>query len=123
MPQLRQLDQRITIRYMLKPLTKVDTIQYIGHRLSIAGSRRGVSFTKGALRAVYSYSKGYPRLINVICDRSLLAGYSHRSRIITARMVWKAAVGLRGKERGARSGSAVRGRSLSRSPPFFCWPC
>jgi general secretion pathway protein A len=103
LPQLRQLDQRITIRYMLKPLTKADTVQYIGHRLSIAGSRRGVSFTKGALRSIYSYSKGYPRLINVICDRALLAGYSERSRTITARMVLKAAVGLRGKEKGSRT--------------------
>jgi general secretion pathway protein A len=103
LPQLRQLNQRITIRYTLKPLAMADTIQYIGHRLSVAGSQRGVTFNKGAFRAIYSYSKGYPRLINVICDRSLLEAYTQRSRTITARMVQKAAIGLRGKEKGGRT--------------------
>lgn len=102
MPELRQLDQRITIRYMLQPLSKVEAAQYIGHRLSVAGSRRGVTFTQAAMRRIYGYSKGYPRLINIICDRSLLAGYSQRSRTITGGMVLKAAIGLRGKERGNR---------------------
>jgi general secretion pathway protein A len=103
MPELRQLDQRITVRYMLTPLSKPDMIQYIGHRLGVAGSRRGVVFTNSALRRIYSYSKGYPRLINIICDRSLLAGYSQRSRTITGAMVLKAAIGLRGKEKADRA--------------------
>jgi general secretion pathway protein A len=102
LPQLRQLDQRITIRYALKPLSKKDMVQYIEHRLSVAGSRGGIGFTQGALRNIYEYSKGYPRLINVICDRTLLAGYSERARVITARMTRKAARGIRGKETGTR---------------------
>jgi len=100
LPQLRQLDQRITIRYSLKPLSKPDMIHYIDHRLSVAGSKGSVGFTQGALRRIYAYSKGCPRLINIICDRSLLAGYSERARVITARMVAKAARGIRGKEQG-----------------------
>jgi general secretion pathway protein A len=102
MPQLRQLDQRITIRYSLKPLSRQDMIRYIEHRLSVAGSKGSVGFTQGALGRIYTYSKGYPRLINIICDRSLLAGYSERARVITARMVTKAARGIRGKEKRTR---------------------
>lgn len=101
LPQLRQLDQRITIRYSLKPMSKVELVQYIEHRLSVAGSKGSVGFTRGALKAIYSYSKGYPRLINIICDRSLLAGYSEKARLITAKMVHKAARGIRGKEKGS----------------------
>jgi general secretion pathway protein A len=96
LPQLRQLDQRITIRYSLKPLSKMDMTRYIAHRLGVAGSKGSVVFTGGALRAIHAYSKGYPRLINVICDRSLLAGYSERARVIGARLVHKAARGIRG---------------------------
>jgi general secretion pathway protein A len=73
-------------------------VEYIAHRLAIAGSRGGISFTPAALRRIYAYSRGYPRLINIICDRSLLAGYSERSRVITSRMVRKAILGIRGKQ-------------------------
>jgi general secretion pathway protein A len=110
LPQLRQLDQRITIRYALKPMSKAEMVQYIEHRLAVAGSKGNLGFTKGALRDIYSYSRGYPRLINIICDRSLLAGYSEHSRVITAKMVGKAARGLRGKEKspGARLSKSWR---------------
>ena len=102
LPELRQLNQRITIRYALKPLSRKDMLQYIEHRLSVAGSRRSVGFSRGALRCIYSYSKGYPRLINIICDRSLLAGYSERTRVITPRIVRKAARVLHGSEGAVR---------------------
>jgi len=102
LPQLRQLNQRITIRYALEPLSKKDTVQYIEHRLSVAGSRRSVGFTTRALQGIHAHSKGYPRLINVICDRSLLAGYTEHTRLITSRIVRKAARGLNGEERGRR---------------------
>ncbi len=102
-PNLRQLAQRITIRYALKPLSQVETIQYIEHRLSIAGSKRSVAFTKGSLKNIFSYSHGYPRLINIICDRALLAGYSERSHVINSRMVRKAARGIEGAGRTART--------------------
>lgn len=97
LPGLRQLNQRITIRYALKPLSKQDMVQYIDHRLSVAGSKKRVGFTNGALRSIYSNSKGYPRLINIICDRSLLAGYSQRTRLVTGSMVRSAARGIRWK--------------------------
>jgi general secretion pathway protein A len=103
LPHLRQLNQRITIRYALKPLSQQDTLQYIEHRLSVAGSHRSVLFTKRALRNIFLFSKGYPRLINIICDRALLAGYGGKTRIISAGMVRTAARSLRGGERPPRA--------------------
>ncbi len=112
LPELRQLNQRITIRYALKPLSRKDMLQYIEHRLSVAGSGRSVGFSRGALRCIYSYSKGYPRLINIICDRSLLAGYSERTRVITPRIVRKAARVLHGSEGAARVRFALPARVM-----------
>jgi general secretion pathway protein A len=112
LPQLRQLNQRITIRYELKPLSKRDTIQYIQHRLAVAGGQDSVIFTKGALRCIFSFSRGYPRLINIICDRTLLAGYSDRTRIITRRIVRSAALGLRGEELPARNSFTKSGKVM-----------
>ncbi|HKE82162.1 MAG TPA: AAA family ATPase [Vicinamibacterales bacterium] len=72
--ELRQLDQRVSIRYQLKPLTEEDTGAYISHRLAIAKASRGVVFSPAAQGLVYRYSGGVPRLINMLCDRVLLAG-------------------------------------------------
>ncbi len=72
-PELRQLDQRITVRYHLKPLDFQDTVEYIQHRLDKARGR--VLFSKGAMKKVFKYSGGFPRVINAVCERILLAGY------------------------------------------------
>ncbi len=74
--EIRQLSQRITVRYHLKPMDFEDTVHYIDHRLEVAGGRGGVIFSKPALKRIYSYSRGIPRLINAACDRALLAGYT-----------------------------------------------
>jgi general secretion pathway protein A len=93
-PELRQLDQRISIRYELKPLTREETAAYIAHRLTIAGGGAVVSFTPKAIDAVHRYTEGIPRLINLLCDRALLGGYSARTARITPEIVRSAAVGL-----------------------------
>lgn len=67
--------QRITVNYHIEPLTEMETQQYIQHRLKVAGSRREV-FTLDAMRRVYVFSQGVPRLINIICDHALLTGYA-----------------------------------------------
>jgi general secretion pathway protein A len=72
---LRQLNERITVRYQLKSLDRQDVQHYVQHRLVVAGGRGNVRFTKGALRAIYAYSGGIPRRINVLCDRALLVAY------------------------------------------------
>ena len=93
-PDLRQLDQRVSIRYELKPLTREETAAYIAHRLTIAGGGTVVSFVPKALELVHKYTSGIPRLINLVCDRALLGGYSVRTNRITPEIVTAAAAGL-----------------------------
>jgi general secretion pathway protein A len=87
---LRQLAQRITGRYHLEPLTRDETAQYIEHRLRVAGAL-GEVIDAGAKKEVFRISQGVPRLINVICDRALLGAYSQESRVITRRLIRRAA--------------------------------
>lgn len=88
---LRQLAQRITARYHLGPFDFVETEAYVRHRLAVAGGEGKVTFTRKALLAVHNRSSGIPRLINLICDRSLLAGYVAGTREIDGPMVDRAA--------------------------------
>ncbi len=91
---LRQLDQRVSIRYELKPLSREETGAYVQHRLSVAGGGAAVAFTPQALARVHRYSGGIPRLINLLCDRALLSAYSHHTNRITARLVTRASESL-----------------------------
>ena len=91
---LRQLDQRVSIRYELKPLTREETSAYVAHRLTIAGGGASVSFAPKAIDLVHTWTGGIPRLINLVCDRALLGGYSARTNRITPEMVRAAAAGL-----------------------------
>jgi type II secretory pathway predicted ATPase ExeA len=72
---LRQLNQRISVRYQLRPLSFEDTKRYILHRLFVAGSNSSVVFSDTAHEAIYEYSRGVPRLINMICERCILGAY------------------------------------------------
>lgn len=74
--ELRQLRQRITVRYHLQAMDAEDTAAYIEHRLGIAGWTRGHLFTLAALRKIYQETRGNPRLTNILCDRALLLGYA-----------------------------------------------
>jgi len=94
--ELRQLAQRVTARYHLAPLDRAGTEAYIRHRLSVAGGAGKVALTAPALSSVHRLSQGIPRLINLICDRALLAGYVHGTRTIAASMVERAAREVRG---------------------------
>ena len=93
-PELRQLDQRISIRYQLKPLTGDEVGAYVAHRLAIANGARSVVFTPAALRLVHECSSGIPRLVNMLCDRALLGGYSAQTARIDEDLVATAAEGL-----------------------------
>ncbi len=93
--KLRQLNQRITARCHLLPFGLRETGDYICHRLAIAGVERAL-FTQSAIREIYRYTGGIPRLINIVCDRALLGAYiSHRSRV-TPRIVTQAVAEVRG---------------------------
>jgi general secretion pathway protein A len=87
---LRQLAQRITGRYHLKPLSREETLGYVRHRLRVAGAAAEI-FTPGALRELHRLSAGVPRVINVACDRALLGAYTQDVRKITPALVRRAA--------------------------------
>ncbi|MBU0912662.1 ExeA family protein [Rheinheimera faecalis] len=87
---LRQLAQRITARYHLMPLTEQEVQQYISYRLQVAGCSRPV-FTASAVKKLFQLSGGIPRLLNLICDRALLGGYSQQKALIDAGLVNQAA--------------------------------
>jgi general secretion pathway protein A len=88
-PEMRQLDQRVSIRYELKPLTRSEVAAYIAHRLALAGGS-AVSFEEKALQLIHKFAKGIPRLVNLICDRTLLAAYSARTNRISPGLVQSA---------------------------------
>jgi general secretion pathway protein A len=90
-PQLRQLKQRIGIKYHIPPLDSNETKDYIDHRLRVAGyePREKPLFTVSALSEIYRYTKGFPRLINIVCDSVLIAAYTENHKQITAQMVRK----------------------------------
>ena len=88
--KIRQLNQRITVRHHLTPLTKDELKEYIYHRLNIAGSKGNIVFTEGAIGEIFRFSRGIPRAINVICDQALLVGYVMNSLRITKAMIRKA---------------------------------
>lgn len=79
---LRQLRQRITVRYHLSPLRLAEVKEYIRHRLHVSGANGTPSFSAAAIWRVFKYSKGIPRLVNAVCDKCLLAGFvQQRERI------------------------------------------
>lgn len=83
-PALRQLSQRITARFHLAPLQAADTAGYLRHRIGVAGASV-FPFDEGAVRRLHALSGGVPRLLNVLGDRALLAGYVHgRARVDAA---------------------------------------
>ncbi len=94
---LRQLAQRITARYHLDPLDLEETIEYVKHRLLVADAPRS-PFNQKALEALHETSDGVPRLINIIADRALLAGYAAEMEQIDAPTVRAAALEVRGEE-------------------------
>ena len=81
-PKLRQLRQRITVRYHLLPLSRGEVNQYVQHRIQLCGGNGTPTFTNPALWRIFHYSQGIPRLVNAVCDKALLAGFvSQRDRI------------------------------------------
>lgn len=87
LPELKSLNQRVSIRYEIAPLSLEETGNYIQHRLMhVSRIPRGV-FSRSAIDEVYAYSQGYPRLINLVCDRALLAGYNGRAGTVKPRHV------------------------------------
>ena len=95
---LKQLNQRIAIRHHLVPLTRTEMESYIYQRLMVAGSQGGITFSRPALHEIYKFSKGTPRLINLLCDRALLGGFVEQTHHIEKGIIKKAKDSLFGEE-------------------------
>ena len=95
-PRLKQLRQRITVRFHLAALTRPEVAQYIQHRLQVSGAKGAPFFTTPAIWRVFHYSKGVPRLVNAVCDKALLASFVARSEYVTFSMVGRAIRELEG---------------------------
>jgi general secretion pathway protein A len=123
-PNLRQLAQRITARYHLKPLSRAETADYIRHRLAIAGVRYPI-FTKAALGLIHRVSGGIPRRVNILCDRALLGAYSLCRYRVSRGVVARAARELQPPQTPRRlprlAAAAVLG-SAAAGLAYFLWP-
>lgn len=86
-PQLRQLRQRITLRSKTYPLTPEETVGYVTSRLRIAGSDGQPIFAPEALDVIYRYSRGIPRVINVLCEHALINAFADQRKPVTADLV------------------------------------
>jgi general secretion pathway protein A len=87
LPALRQLNERITVRYDLKPLSSPEVREYIQHRLMVAQGPGSLQFTKGAFNLIYTFTEGIPRRINALCDRALLIAYTKNVSKIDRKIV------------------------------------
>ncbi|MFZ4854957.1 MAG: ExeA family protein [Desulfuromonadaceae bacterium] len=83
---LRQLNQRITVRCRLAPMKSDDVAQYIRHRVTVAGSRIPDIFSSAAIRKIYRFSRGIPRLINVACEQALVLAWTREARTVSPSM-------------------------------------
>lgn len=101
--EIRQLNQRINLRWYLTPLSRQETREYIRHRVNIASKKSEDKFTRSAYRLICKYSGGIPRLINIACDRALLTAYGFNRRKVTGSIAGSAI-----KELKARGGGTQR---------------
>ena len=123
--QNKALRQRITVHYNIEPLTESETRDYIKHRLSIAGSEEEI-FSPETIYEIFSFSKGYPRLINTICDRALLTGYTLDIIKIDSKIAKKCAdeLILPGKRDDTREADLERLEvNVNEKTPFTWDPC
>ncbi len=97
LPELRQLNQRISVRFYLKPLKKREVKEYINYRIEKAEPEVEIKFKNSAIRKIYKISRGIPRVINMLADRSLLAAFIEGKNVITKRMVERAEKSIKGE--------------------------
>jgi general secretion pathway protein A len=100
-PRMKQLNQRISIRLHLTPFSRSETESYVYHRLTLAGSRGSITLSKSALDEIYKFSKGIPRLINLLCDRALMGGFVEQTYYIDKQVIKKAKKSLIGEDVGS----------------------
>ena len=104
LPEMRQVDQRVSVRCELRPMSRSIVTGYIAHRIDVAGGRRDrVEFSSDAIDEIFRVSEGVPRLVNLICDRALHHGYLERSVTIQTPHVVRATLDLGLRRRAAET--------------------
>jgi general secretion pathway protein A len=111
--ELRQIGQRISLRYQISPLTLKETQEYIQYRLNIASQKRLPLFDPAAIRLIYAYSKGIPRVINIACDRALIAAFGTHQRQVTRRVAQTALSEMANRGRASAVGLMDGRRALA----------
>ncbi len=110
---LRQIGQRITLNYHLTPLKFNETKEYIQYRINIAAQRKGIKFDRSAYYRIFKYSKGIPRLINIVCDRALLTAFVLNQHKITGSILKASIRELSGNGRSKNYGFADGRKGLA----------
>ena len=108
--ELRQIGQRISLRYQITPLSLKETREYIQYRLNIASQKRAPLFDPAAIRHIYAYSRGIPRVINIACDRALLTAFGMNRPKVTGRIA-KAALSEMANRGRVRRSALMDGRT------------
>ncbi|MFH1995632.1 MAG: AAA family ATPase [Candidatus Omnitrophota bacterium] len=96
-PELRQLKQRLAVKLHITPLERDEIDKYVYHRIKVAGSDGRLAFSEEAIGSIYKFSGGVPRLINLVCDKALLAAYAEGTRTVTLPMVERSIGEIEGK--------------------------
>ncbi|MBW2252053.1 MAG: AAA family ATPase [Deltaproteobacteria bacterium] len=112
--ELRQLGQRITLSSQLIPLSYKEVIQYIQHRIGIASGKPSLKFAHAAYQAIYQYSSGIPRLINIVSDRALVTAYVLEQQKVTGNIVKSAIKELAGRSDIKRYSFQSRKRAMTK---------
>jgi general secretion pathway protein A len=120
LPELRQFRQRISVRYRIRPLSREETRAYVFERLRIAGNPHDKIFNEKSLDVIYAFSRGIPRLINIVCDSAMLTGFARGKKQLGAELVKEAVRDLEleelpklGSNGRLRGGLRRRWRSLA----------
>jgi general secretion pathway protein A len=116
--QLRQLKQRVGLRYNLLPLEFAEVEGYIHRRLELAGAGEGqhTIFSKEAIESVYRFSKGIPRLVNTLCENSLMLGFGLQKKQIAASIVREVASDFRLEDASVSAATAVNATDRQEGP-------
>ena len=101
LPELKQLKQRIVLRYHLYPLSEREAQAYVFHRLKVAGAGGNLKFSRSALSLMHQYSGGIPRVINILCDNALLLAFVQETKKISEAIVQEVIRDLEGARRAA----------------------
>jgi general secretion pathway protein A len=122
--ECRALRQRITIVHHIEPLDAKETVDYVKYRLRVAGAER-VLFTDEALEEIYRFSRGYPRLINIISDRALLVGYTDDLQTIPPKIILECAKDLKlpgeAAQQTLKEAASRLGFDIHRVPKAAIW--